>query len=151
MRIIKHGVYGIRCQSALPILWQEEDADATRIGLSDAEDDDTLHKVLILEYDNQQVRIDQDHTSCKIGRGEDNDLRIHGQYTSKSHAEIHFRHGIFHLMDISTNGTGVFFANGRAVRLHREEEILSDQGTIYFGGTPSNDPEAAVRFHCERI
>lgn len=132
------------------ILWEEEDADATRFGVPSMPADDTVHKSLVLEYDGKQVTVDETNTHCKVGRGSDNDLCIHGVYTSKLHAEVSFRHGIFHLVDVSTNGTGVYFANGRAVRLHREEEILSGEGTIYFGGTPSNDPEAAVSFHCQK-
>jgi adenylate cyclase len=138
------------------MVWEEDDDDdddegVTRIGSITSQDDSALHKSLILEYSGKQICLDAAHTHCHIGRGEENDLCINGKFTSKSHAEIVYRHGIFHLQDISTNGTAVYFANGRSIRLHREEEILSDHGTIYFGGTPTNDPDAAVTFHCESV
>jgi len=134
------------------IPWEEED-EVTRIGglPPDIAEDDATHKVLLLDYGGKQIRIDSENTHCRVGRGEDNDLCIDGNFTSKSHAEISYRHGVFHLQDNSTNGTAVYFANGRNVRLHREEEMLGDHGTIYFGGTPLNDPHAGVIFRCHRV
>lgn len=130
--------------------WEEE-GDVTRIGTITLQEDKTIHKVLLLDYSGKQIRLDSGHTHCRIGRGENNDLCVDGKFTSKDHAEILCRHGIFHLKDNSTNGTAVYFANGRNIRLHREEEILTDHGTIYFGGTPLNDPHAGVIFRCQRL
>lgn len=132
------------------IPWEEEE-EVTRIGGVPSSEDDVMHKALLLDYGGKQIRIDSEHTHCTVGRGQNNDLSVDGKFTSKSHAEITYRHGLFHLQDNSTNGTAVFFANGRNVRLHREEEILGDHGTIYFGGTPLNDPHAGVIFRCVRI
>ena len=133
-------------------VWEEENGEVTRIGtLSPETTDDSLHKALLLDYQGKQIRLDAEHTHCRIGREEHNDLCIHGKYTSKLHAEIIFQHGIFHLKDISTNGTAIYYADGRSLRLHREEEVLTGQGSIYFGGTPANDPEAEVKFICEKI
>jgi adenylate cyclase len=132
--------------------WEEEE-EVTRIGSlpSASTEDDETHKALLLDYGDKHIRLDSEHTHCLIGRGDNNDLCIDGKFTSKSHAEITYRHGVFHLQDNSTNGTAVYFANGRNIRLHREEEMLGDHGTIYFGGTPLNDPHAGVIFRCHRI
>jgi adenylate cyclase len=132
------------------LTWEDE-GDVTRIKTISSAEDDSNHKALILDHSGDQIRLDAEHTHCRIGRGKDNDLCVDGKFTSNFHAEIIYRHGIFHLQDISTNGTAVYFANGRAVRLHREEEILADHGTIYFGGTPLNDPHAGVIFRCQKI
>jgi adenylate cyclase len=130
--------------------WEEED-EVTRIGSIASFEDKTVHKALLLDYSGKQIRLDSEHSHCRVGRGKENDLSVEGNFTSKFHAEIVCRHGVFHLKDNSTNGTAVYFANGRDVRLHREEEILSDHGTIYFGGTPLNDPHAGVIFRCVNI
>ncbi len=134
---------------ALP--WEENDDEVTRIGSSSMLEDDASHKTLLLDYTDKQIRLDSEHTHCRIGRGKENDLCVEGEFTSKNHAEIIYRHGIFHVKDNSTNGTAIYFANGRDVRLHREEENLTDHGTIYFGGTPLNDPHAGVVFRCVNI
>ncbi len=130
--------------------WEEEE-EVTRIGRLPSTEEDATHTALLLDYGGKQIRLDSAHTHCLVGRGETNDLCVDGKFTSKSHAEITFRHGVFHLQDNSTNGTAVYFANGRNIRLHREEELLADHGTIYFGGTPLNDPHAGVIFRCVRI
>ncbi len=134
------------------IPWEAEE-EVTKIGSlpSASAEDAATHKVLLLDYGDKQIRLDSEHSHCTIGRGENNDLCVDGKFTSKSHAVITYRHGIFHLQDNSTNGTAIYFANGRNIRLHREEEILGDHGTIYFGGTPLNDPHAGVIFRCHRI
>jgi adenylate cyclase len=132
------------------LIWEDED-EVTRIGSISSLEDNTIHKALLLDYSGKQMQLDSEHSHCLIGRGDENDLCVDGKFTSKSHAEIICRHGIFHLQDKSTNGTAVYFANGRDVRLHREEEILADHGTIYFGGTPLNDPHAGVIFRCVNI
>ncbi|GJM05587.1 MAG: hypothetical protein DHS20C09_15830 [marine bacterium B5-7] len=130
--------------------WEEEE-EVTRISRLPSAEDDTAHKALLLDYGGKQVRLDSRHTHCRVGRENTNDLCVNGEFTSKTHAEITFRHGVFHLQDKSTNGTAIYFANGRNIRLHREEELLADHGTIYFGGTPLNDPHAGVIFRCYRI
>ncbi len=129
----------------------EDDEEVTRIGSLSTAEDTTVHKALLLDYAGNQIRLDSEHPHCHVGRHKDNELCIDGKYTSKSHAEISCRHGVFYLRDNSTNGTAVYFANGRSVRLHREEEVLVDHGTIYFGGTPLNDPHAGVIFRCVDI
>jgi adenylate cyclase len=131
--------------------WDEEDSDETVV-VSGAESHDItlglMHKGLILRYKDQQVEMDQHNTHCHIGSGVDNELVVRGEYTSRHHAEIFYRHGRFHLSDMSTNGTGIIHEGDDFVRLHREERMLSGTGTICFGGEPNADPDAAVEYEC---
>ena len=134
---------------ALP--WDEEDSDATVVVSGAEEYGITLglvHSGLILNCKDQHFEMDQHHTHCHIGSGKDNDLVVHGEFTSRHHAEIFYRHGRFHLSDMSTNGTGILHEGEDFVRLHREERILSGTGTICFGGEPNADPDAAVEYGC---
>lgn len=133
---------------ALP--WDDEDNDATMV--SSGSDHDITggleHSALVLRYKDQQFEMNQHITHCHIGSGDDNELVVPGIYTSRHHGEIFYRHGRFHLSDMSTNGTGLFHQGNDYVRLHREEIMLSGTGIICFGGEPKTDPEAAVQYEC---
>jgi adenylate cyclase len=133
---------------ALP--WDEEDNEATMVVEADSHitTGELVHSALILRYQDQQVEMNSDMTHCNIGRGEDNELVVYGDFTSRHHGEIYYRHGRFHLADMSTNGIGVIHEGDNFVRLHREEKILSGSGTICFGGEPKTDPQAAVHYEC---
>ncbi len=131
---------------ALP--WDDEDDGATVVSSAQAVTSASADGSLILSYRSQQIEMNNKNTHCAIGRGEDNDLVVYGNYSSRHHAEIYYRHGRFHLADMSTNGTGVIHAGDDFARLHREEKILRDSGVICFGGKPETDPDAAVAYEC---
>ncbi len=134
---------------ALP--WDDEDSDATVV-VSDTESHTLtgalVHSALLLHYKDQKIEMNQQLTHCHIGSGEDNELVVHGEFTSRHHGEIYYRHGRFHLSDMSTNGTGIIHQGDDFVRLHREERMLTENGTICFGGDPNADPAAAVEYEC---
>lgn len=131
--------------------WGEEE-DVTRTGeLAAAYSEASRYRALVLEYPGGELRLDSDNRHCSVGRGTENDICVLGNFTSRHHAEITFRHGLFHLKDYSTNGTALVFADGRSARLHREEAVLLDKGVICFGGLPDTDPAAVVNFRCETV
>jgi adenylate cyclase len=134
--------------------WDEEDNEATVVGtISDIHDvpGGLVHDTLVLRYEDQYFEMSPQKTHCHFGRGEDNEIVVHGDFTSRHHGEIYYRHGHFHLADMSTNGTGVIHEGDKFVRLHREEKILSGSGIICFGGEPNTDPKAAVQYECSKI
>jgi hypothetical protein len=104
--------------------------------------------ILILEYREKTIRLDTDNKNLNVGRSTDSGLNVEGNYTSRLHAEIQYRHGRFHLKDMSTNGTAIIYSNGEIKRIHREELVLKGEGTICFGGLPEEDPDASVYFKC---
>ena len=129
--------------------WNEDDLDATVVG--SALPDETSEQAdvaLTLRYRDQVFNMSTTRTHCHIGRGEDNELVVYGEYTSRHHGEIYYRHGRFHLADMSTNGTGVIQEGDDFTRLHREETMLHGRGTLCFGGEPKTDPGAAVEYEC---
>lgn len=130
------------------INWEEDESEITVISDEAIQAAARVDSVLELTYGDQHVKVDKHNTHCRIGRGEDNDLVVNGKFTSRHHAEIYYRHGRFHLADNSTNGTLLIDADAKIHRLRREEGILSDKGTICFGGEPSVDPGAAVQYGC---
>lgn len=130
------------------IPWEEDYSEVTVLSQQPAQGNALMHTALVLVYAGKELRLDSNRTHCQIGRGEDNDLVVNGEYTSRHHAEIHYRHGRFHLSDMSTNGTALVHSDGHMTRLHREEEMLSGSGLICFGGEPKIDPHAQVQYEC---
>lgn len=104
--------------------------------------------ILILDYKGDSIRLDANNKNFSIGRSADSSLYVEGNYTSRLHAEIQYRHGRFYLRDMSTNGTAAIYSNGEIKRIHREELVLKGEGTICFGGLPEEDPDASVHFKC---
>lgn len=132
---------------ALP--WDDDEGEATQLADSPEEiAPGGADRALLLRYRGKTLEMDAKFSHCRIGRGEDNDLVIKGQFTSRHHGEIYYRHGRFHLCDMSTNGTAIIQPPENLVRLHREETSLHDAGTICFGGEPNSDPGAAVQYQC---
>ena len=133
---------------ALP--WDEDDDGATVVTSSQEVTGETAHGSLVLHYRDKQIEMNPGNTHCRIGRGEDNDLTVYGNFTSRHHGEIYYRHGRFNVSDMSTNGTSIVQEGHDFVRLHREEKILHGTGIISFGGKPDTDPEASVKYECVR-
>jgi adenylate cyclase len=107
------------------------------------------HSQLILYHAGRSIKLNEANRHCRVGRTEDNDLVVGGRFTSRHHAEINFRHGRFYVRDESINGTIVTPAEGEVLRLHREEGVLHDEGTIVFGSGEQEDTSAAVRYFCQ--
>jgi class 3 adenylate cyclase len=126
--------------------WEETD-DAT--ALSQAPDAAATNTALVLEFGETKARVDEQHPRCHIGRAPENEICVHGQYASRLHAIIEYRHGNFHIRDESVNGTVIQFNDGRVARLHREEDLLKGSGRIGFGNSPDEEPAAAVSFYCK--
>lgn len=130
------------------VQWEEAE-DVTTMGTTESPDATIPRDTLVLTHGDRVIRINDHNPACRIGRGADNDLSIHGKFASRNHSEIHYRHGNFHYRDLSVNGSVIQFNDGRQVRLHREEDFLRGAGLIGLGGTPEEDPESAIRFCME--
>ena len=130
------------------VQWEESD-EITKIE-SSRENSSAITQagLLILDYRGEPIKLDADSKNLSVGRGVDSGLNVEGNYTSRLHAEVLYRHGRFYLKDISTNGTAIIYSNGEIKRIHREEVVLKGEGTICFGGLPEEDPDASVNFKC---
>lgn len=131
---------------ALP--WEESD-ERTQVARPDAPAGVVTHTALVLERDGFHLRVDDAHPHARLGRAEDNDVRLDARFASRHHARIDLRHGRFHLRDDSTNGTVVIAGDGSPTHLHREETMLAGTGRIGLGATPADDPHGWVAFRCE--
>ena len=77
------------------------------------------------------------------------DIVVPTDLTSRSHAEIHYRHGAFVLTDRSANGTVIVTEDGRVTRLRRETHSLRGRGRICLGGSPEDNPDGVIEYVCE--
>jgi class 3 adenylate cyclase len=86
---------------------------------------------LYLEHGTQTWELDRD--GIVIGRDAQCNIVIADRNASRQHARIERRRDKFFLVDQSTNGTFVAFANAPEVVLRREELMLRGSGRIGFG------------------
>jgi len=86
---------------------------------------------LYLEHGTQTWELDRD--GIVIGRDAQCNIVIADRNASRQHARIERRRDKFFLVDQSTNGTFVAFANAPKVVLRREELMLRGSGRIGFG------------------
>jgi class 3 adenylate cyclase len=106
------------------------------------------HRVLELEHGTRRLTVSGERPRVLLGRSADCDLVVHGQFASRHHATIEYRHRRFHLRDNSTNGTTLAAHGHDPVRLQREEVPLSGSGVITLGGKPDPDSDASLRYRC---
>ena len=117
--------------SRMPIyryLWKAEDATA----LAKA----TLQPqaaALHLRYQGRDFVVNADCPKLRVGRAADTDIVIGTDVVSRYHAEISMRGDKFFLHDSSRNGSYVRAGGIPAVRVAREECLLSEAGDIRLG------------------
>ena len=85
-----------------------------------------------------------------IGRVPECDLQVREQRVSRFHARVEERGGQIVLVDDSTNGTAVQFADGRVERLARTTCVLTGSGLFALGSPPVADNPHAIFFNVQR-
>lgn len=136
-------------QAALPIyevLWQEGD-DLTMLGTRFGSERQTR---LVLRHEGHDLAVEEGGlASVTLGRDAGCEIVIADRRASRLHAHIERRRNKFVLVDHSANGTWVGIHGFDEVVLRREELILSGQGVIGFGQSPSNEGAERVEFACQ--
>jgi len=128
------------------VIWQE--ADLTRMKVLSSVPAASQVR-LRLRFRDREIELSQGRPVVTIGRGQQNDIAVPDEFTSRAHARIEYRRGRFILLDQSTNGTFVFAADGKAVHLHREELPLQGAGVISLGRILSADSSEVIHFTYE--
>jgi len=90
---------------------------------------------LELTLEGKSLRLEREG-NLLIGRGQECDLRIEHDKTSRAHARIFYQAPAFVLEDSSTNGTTVVQDSGARALIHRRRTVLIGRGSIYAGATP---------------
>ena len=127
------------------VLWQESE-DLTMLGTRSGLERRTS---LLLRHEGHDLALEEGGpASVTLGRDAGCEIVIADRRASRLHAHIERRRDNFVLVDHSANGTWVGIAGAKEVVLRREELILSGQGVIGFGQSPSNDGAERVEFTC---
>lgn len=93
-----------------------------------------------------ELLLEQANTGIVVGRDASCQIAVADRMASRQHARIERRRDKFFLIDQSTNGTFVAFADEPEITLRREEVMLRGQGRIAFGRSVSESSEDTVAF-----
>lgn len=122
------------------VIWQSEDVTRMATGLLKSE---VKESKLLLRYDGNEVKLDQNIDPFILGRGKKADMVVNDTMASREHARIECRRGKFILTDMSTNGTYVQTPDGPSY-LRREDIVLTGEGKIALGRELSEATEVVV-------
>jgi adenylate cyclase len=130
------------------VLWQTEDVTSMvpAIGMSNSH---LPHLRLRLQFQEQEIVLDERHPAVAIGRAEDNDVIVKGNLISRLHARIEINRHKFVLVDQSTNGTFVQSQDGDEAFVRRDSVQIKGKGMIGLGKLPEEDSPQTIRFVCE--
>jgi hypothetical protein len=103
---------------------------------------------LYLGYGDNHAILDESNPFFTIGRAGTCNWVVLNAGVSRLHARIVYHNGKFLLIDVSRNGTIITHMNGTQVRVHQDEYVLSESGTIQpmGGGVPLESH--ILKFHC---
>lgn len=130
------------------VVWEQHDAT---VMVGDTIDRMNIHFRLEIEFQGQQISVDQDHPSATLGRQEHNDVVVNDGRVSRSHARIEYRRGKFILIDQSTNGTFVLLQGKKNISLKRDEAPLLGSGIISLGREVSPDSPLSIHFNIRML
>ena len=113
------------------VIWQEG-AELTMMStrMAPAAPMDTR---LRLQHDGETLLLGPARPAITLGRDPASGIAIRDPRASRLHAKIERRRDRFVLVDMSSNGTYVTFADEAEIALKREEVILRSSGRIVFG------------------
>ncbi len=133
------------------VAW-ENDGDITNMATASSFTNPARHKLaknLKLTYHSERRNIPVETASYILGRGNDCDLVVRGDLTSRHHSKIEHRRGKFIVTDQSTNGTFVKTQEGQQFFLRREELTLVGTGYISLGKKVDQADENLIHYICE--
>ena len=111
-----------------------DEATITRIALSTLhQENSSAPRCLCLRWRENTMDLQPNKPRLTIGRGDESDIRIDSDLTSRIHAHLGFHETNFVLEDRSTNGTFVKIEQDDEVFLHNEQIVLRGSGVISLG------------------
>jgi len=128
------------------IMWEQENTITTRIGLTAFRKPAESRHELILRYHMQVVNMDEKLDIIVLGRGEECDVMIRDNFSSRQHARIEYNFGKFLITDHSANGTYIRFSDNQVIQLSHQQIVLHGAGEISCGQPFSDAPSEVVEF-----
>ena len=125
--------------SVYRVHWRTDSAQTLVVTAGAANERFKHDKVLELQVDGKQLRIDAGNPVMTFGRSYDNDVVIESESASRNHASIEWARGRYVLNDFSTNGTYVLKDGMESEFLRRESVPLDQSGVIGLGFDPMGE------------
>jgi class 3 adenylate cyclase len=130
------------------LLWQPDEATSMLPTIDWESRAKGATKITLTFRDNNVVVNDQKKT-MKMGRADDNDLVVKGNLISRIHAKVEKRRGKFILIDQSTNGAFLETAQGEETFVRRDSTELTGEGIIGLGRVAKPGTPLAIHYICE--
>lgn len=104
---------------------------------------------LVLKSQDVVVNVNASNTPIRIGRSEENHIRVVDRRASRLHASVEYVKGKFIITDSSLNGTFVKIAGREMVTLKKKQLLLVNKGVIGLGHIVSDHSKDAIHFHVQ--
>ena len=130
------------------VIWELDESQSTRIIAPQLHNTTCDHRndELTLCYRNKKLKVNRERKSVALGRGDACDIPVKNNLASRLHLRVDLRFGKFILVDQSTNGTYVRFADNNTKHVVRSEATLMDSGFISLGQSFAENPTELVEF-----
>ena len=139
-----HGEIGV-----YEVLWQRDDITSMLPAIATITEQRRPFHIRLRYRDREMILDDRQRPSVTIGRGDDNDLIVRGQFVSRLHARIEAGKNRFVLVDQSTNGSFVRSGAGEDTFVRRDTIQLKGRGLISLGEPVDPDSMFIIDYDCE--
>lgn len=128
------------------VIWEMDETQSTRIIAPALRQSPENNNEMHLCYRDKSLKVNKERKSVALGRGDACDLPIQNSLASRLHLRVELRFGKFVLVDQSTNGTYIRFADGNIEHIIRAEIPLPGNGLISLGQSFAENPTELVEF-----
>ena len=130
------------------VIWELDETQSTRIIAPQLQQTtyNCTDNELTLCYRNLSLKVNNERRSVALGRGDACDIPVKNSLASRLHLRVDLRFGKFVLVDQSTNGTYVRFADSNTKHIVRSEATLQESGFISLGQSFAENPTELVEF-----
>jgi len=139
-----HGEIGV-----YEVLWQRDDITSMLPAIATITEQHRPFHIRLRYRDREMILDDRQRPSVTIGRGDDNDLIVRGQFVSRLHARIEAGKNRFVLVDQSTNGSFVRSGAGEDTFVRRDSIQLKGRGLIALGEPVEPGSMFIIEYDCQ--
>lgn len=115
------------------VIWEENDQEITHFNAPSSVKSVEKVNELTLRYKDHVIKVNAEHNSVMLGRGDNCDIIIRDNFASRQHVRVEFHCDKFLIIDQSINGTYVNLSKGNVVHITRENMILQGAGHFSLG------------------
>lgn len=131
-------------RDVMELQWQSDFTSTQVMGITDAGSGKS--QVLHVRHRDKQYLINAEHPVLMIGRDPSADIQISHLKASRMHAWLQLREDGFYLIDKSSNGTAVLFADQAEFTILHKQVRLRARGCLALGQFLKSDQEDVVYF-----